>query len=803
MASTTSHENKSMKANTTKSRQTTPRATKRTKSRLSTKVTDAFDIDPGSLQKTLRVMRNTQMFCECDLDGNIREASDLLATWLGQEEDDLKQRNLIDLAAPGKLNKTAIESCLDESRAGNPYLGVLELALADKEKIWASLKTEPLGEDADGYLVFIEDYTEQKNIQMELEELRVRMEVVDMTSIVSESDLKGDILSVNDKFVEVSQYGRDELIGQPHNTTRHPDMPKATFKQLWATIGKGEKFRGIIKNRKKDGTPYYVDAVVAPIIGDNGKPRKYIGIRYDITEAEIERQNNMGIISAIDSAYLYIEYDTDCKLLSANKNFLNTLGYTQSEVEGMHHSTFVEKEFSASHEYREIWEKLNNGENQSGTFKHIRKDGKEIWLQSVYAPVKNEMGRVQKIINIATDVTERKVVEINQNRQIDEINRTQAVIKFNNEGFVLEANKNFFVATGYSLEEIQGKHHSMFIDPEYKETVDYRQFWEKLNRGEFITDEFLRFGKGGKEVWMQATYTPAFDANGKVVSVTKFATDITARKRTEANLKRTLDAIENNASELTASAANLTTIAQQLSSNAEETSAQSNVVASASEQVTQNVSSVATGAEELSSSIQEIAQNAGEAAEIASKAVTSASETNKTVTKLGNSSEEIGKVIKVITSIAQQTNLLALNATIEAARAGEAGKGFAVVANEVKELAKQTATATEDISQKISAIQVDTSSAISAIGEISKIIDQISSLQNNIASAVEEQSVTTNEIARNAMEASKGSGEISNNISNVSEAASSTTEGASNTLESASELSRLASALRDIVEAAK
>ncbi|MGO8696225.1 MAG: methyl-accepting chemotaxis protein [Limisphaerales bacterium] len=276
-----------------------------------------------------------------------------------------------------------------------------------------------------------------------------------------------------------------------------------------------------------------------------------------------------------------------------------------------------------------------------------------------------------------------------------------------------------------------------------------------------------------------------------------------ALNKATSQMQASLKQIGASAGSLASSAEELTATSQQMSSNSEEVSAQANVVASASEQVSKNVATVATSAEEMSSSIKEIAKNANEAAKVATSAVKVAGDTNKTVAKLGESSVEIGKVIKVITSIAQQTNLLALNATIEAARAGEAGKGFAVVANEVKELAKQTAAATEDISGKIEAIQTDTKGAVTAIGQIGEIITRINDFTNTIAGAVEEQSATTNEIARNATEAAKGSTEISKNIANVSEAAKNSTQGATNTLTAANELAKLAADLKHIVEQQK
>ena len=277
--------------------------------------------------------------------------------------------------------------------------------------------------------------------------------------------------------------------------------------------------------------------------------------------------------------------------------------------------------------------------------------------------------------------------------------------------------------------------------------------------------------------------------------------DLTAAiNKMSGSLKRMILAITGNAVQVASASEELSSTSQQITANSEETSAQAKVVSTATQQVSQNLQTVATGAEEMGASIKEIAKNATEAAKVATAAVKVAETTTATVSKLGDSSTEIGQVIKVITSIAQQTNLLALNATIEAARAGEAGKGFAVVANEVKELAKETAKATEDISRKIEAIQTDTKAAVDAIATISEVINQINGISNTIATAVEEQNATTNEMARNVSEAAHGSGEITSNIAGVAEAAESTSRGASDTQKAAQDLVQMSTQLRDLVE---
>jgi methyl-accepting chemotaxis protein len=238
----------------------------------------------------------------------------------------------------------------------------------------------------------------EREKEQALREVEARMLSVDQACIVSETDLKGYITYVNDKHCEVSQYSREELVGSNQNIVRHPDMPKEVFREMWATIGKGKIFRGKVKNRRKDGTPYYVDGIFTPVMGDDGKPIKYIGVRFDITDTTIENQRMKGIVDAIDASFAFIEFDTNGNVLAANENFSKVMGYPLSEVKGKHHRLFVDPTYANSSDYVKFWDDLKQGKVQTGEYKRINSSGKAVWMQAVYSPVKDEMGRIMKVV---------------------------------------------------------------------------------------------------------------------------------------------------------------------------------------------------------------------------------------------------------------------------------------------------------------------------------------------------------------------------------------------------------------------
>jgi methyl-accepting chemotaxis protein len=744
---------------------------------------------PLYADEIIKALNRSQSVVEFNKDGFVETANDVFLKTTGYSFGEIQGKHHSIFCDPEFAESSDYKDFWKKLKGGETVNGEYKLSGKNGKDVWLMASFNPIS-NAQGEICkvvkFAHDITNTKT------ELKVRTDIMNLTSIVSEADLKGNILNVNDKFIEVSKYAKDELIGKGHNTTRHPDMPKEVFKQMWATIGRGNIFRGVVKNRAKDGTPYYVDAVIAPIIGENGKPKKYLGVRYDITAAEIERHNMRGLFDAIDAAYAFIEFDVSGNILTFNKNFSSTMGYSLDEVVGKHHRMFVDQVHANSNAYSQFWVDLKAGKSQTDTYKRITKDGREVWLQAVYAPVKDEMGRVQKVVKIATDVTKERVLAADNAAKIAAINRSQAVIEFNLDGTVIEANDNFLSTLGYQMAEIKSKHHRMFCDPAYAGSGEYKSLWEKLNRGEVDAGEYRRIGKGGKEVWINASYNPVFDLNGKPYKVVKFATDITV-------VKNMIHSVEETARVLASASHELTTTATEMSNTAAQTSKESVVAAAAAEEVSAGVQTVATNIEEMAASIKEISRSTAESSEMAKTTLNRAQDTNKTITQLGVSSQEIGDVIKVISSIAQQTNLLALNATIEAARAGDAGRGFAVVANEVKELAKQTAKATHEITNKIGAIQKDTQDAVTAIGGISEAVERLNGISGVIAAAVEEQTATTNEVSRVVVESRKGVESIASTIKAVSMASTSSTASSEQTLAASKELAKLAEKLNALV----
>ncbi len=488
------------------------------------------------------------------------------------------------------------------------------------------------------------------------------------------------------------------------------------------------------------------------------------------SKGENEKWQLQSRLTALDRSHASIEFEVDGTIITANQNFLTALGYTLQEIKGKHHSIFIEESYKNSPEYTEFWRKLSRGEFQADRYKRIGKGGREVWIEASYDPLLDQRGNTYRVVKYATDITKETMEHADLLGQVNAIGKSQAVIEFNLDGSIITANANFLDALGYTLGEIQGKHHSMFVEPSFRDSPEYAAFWRKLAAGEYQADQYKRIGKGGKAVWIEASYNPILDLNGKPFKVVKFATDVTGQHNSIKNLKRLIDE-------------NFETINASIGQAVEH-------AVHAAGMTSANVQTVASSAEELAASVSEISQSMAksqQATETASGQVAVAEDSTQ---RLANAASAMSGIVGMIQNIAGQINLLALNATIESARAGEAGKGFAVVANEVKNLANQAAKATEQITNEIEGIQNISSDVVGALGRIRQSIETLQDHVASTASAVDQQSAVTHSMSENMQGAAGSVATISNNISDISSAVAKAGTAFARTKEAADALAR-------------
>ncbi|MCJ2089545.1 PAS domain-containing methyl-accepting chemotaxis protein [Methylobacterium sp. E-005] len=549
------------------------------------------------------------------------------------------------------------------------------------------------------------------------------MAAIDRSRARIEFASDGTVLSANTLFLDLMGYTLAEVKGQ-HHTLFVPVVERDgdAYRAFWAALRRGEAQTCEFKRVAKGGHAVWIQATYNPVLDRAGRVTRIVKFATDITAQVTRNIDHDGQLDALHRSQAVIEFALDGTILTANQNFLTAVGYRLDEVQGRHHSLFVDSAEQAGVTYREFWAKLGRGEFASGEFRRIAKGGREIWIQATYNPIRDREGVPVKVVKFATDITAHKLQTTDAAGQLAAVNRSQAVIQFAPDGTVLDANPNFLQALGYRIEEIRGQHHAMFVEPGYAQTPEYAVFWERLRDGEFFTGMFQRFGKGGRSVWIQASYNPIFGPNGRLIKIVKYATDVTA------NMAARSVAIE------------------------------------AAEKTLDHVQAVTDAAETMNAAAQEISHSMAQSKTVVDDIHGRAGEANAATERLQAAASAMGGVGAVIAGIAQQINLLALNATIEAARAGAAGKGFAVVATEVKELAGQAAKATDRISGEVTAMQSVSGEVATTLATITAAIGMISGHVDGVSGSMDEQARATGEILMSMRQAAGGVSSISTSL---------------------------------------
>lgn len=549
--------------------------------------------------------------------------------------------------------------------------------------------------------------------EKQLMELNAMMVAINRIQAIIEFDLEGNILHANALFLDAMGYTLEEVAGKHHRIFCKPEYTQTVqYIDFWRRLATGTTESGQFPRVTKAGKTAWLQASYNPVLDADGKPFKIVKFATDITRETSRNAIFEGQAKAIDRAQAVIEFDMAGRVLHANQNFLNTFGYTLEDIAGQHHRMFCDSDYVRTPEYLLFWERLGTGEFNAGEFRRVGKAGKDVWIQASYNPIFNAEGEPVRVVKFATDVTATKLHNVEFEGKINALSRSQAVIEFDLRGNVLQANSNFLRTFGYTADEVTGQHHKLFCEPALVKTVGYRNFWADLAEGKFQNGRFKRIGKHEAEVWIQATYNPILDLDGKPYKVVKFATDITERVKAEAVIQEKVAAITAVLDELSAS-----------------------------------IDSISHSSSESSKLAQQTRKEAGEGSVLLARS-------RDSIVEIQKSSQSIQDIVDTIGDIASQTNLLAFNAAIEAARAGEHGLGFSVVADEVRKLAEKSALAAREIAKLIheTVHRVDEGGQISsqvevAFTKIAASVERTSSSINHINESTSEQAGATRNVA--------------------------------------------------------
>ncbi|MEZ5624801.1 MAG: PAS domain-containing methyl-accepting chemotaxis protein [Nitrosomonas sp.] len=675
---------------------------------------DITNIKSAALENEGKVaaISRSQGIIEFDLAGNILDANDNFLNLTGYTLDEIRDLHHRIFVDKDEVDGGAYRIFWQKLGKGEFHSGEFLRFGKNGKRIWMQATYNPIfGLEGQPVRIvkYCTDITASKQAAMEM---AARMEAVSRSSCLMELSADGYILGANERMLKTLGYKLSELVDKSESHIQFEEDAKSpAHVDIWRALRESRAVNVEIRRKSINGIERWFLANFSPIAGLDGALRKVVIQADDITHDKLERLDAAGKLAAIDRSQAVIEFDMSGKVLSANENFLKLTGYQLSDIQGRHHRLFVDPEEASSGEYQAFWERLSHGEFESGEYKRIGKNKQEIWIHATYNPILDPNGNPVRVVKFASDITDSKLHTAEFEAKVSAIDRGQAVIEFNLDGHVLTANRNFLAAMGYTLREIQGQHHSIFCTGEYTQSEEYRDFWLRLNEGEFVSGRFHRVGKFNRDVWIQATYNPIFDLNGKIMKIVKYAHDVTSEVLLE---KR----IASSASEMNSHVRKLV----------------------------ENVNSIAANSVVAA----DLAQDSSTAAQSGFDAL---QKSIAAIAAIQSSSSRVSEIVGVIDEIANQTNLLAFNAAIEAARAGEHGVGFSVVADEVRKLAERSSIAAREITKLIeeSTLHVDKGAEVSR--EASRSFE-------GIMSGVARTSKSVAEIAESAENQSKMAKEV-------------------------------------------